>query len=140
MIARSLSFGVVLAAGLAAGALAADLLLHVGDRLEAGMTTADIDDIVVDDHDGPQWLPDGQTVLFVKRDFKRDNPVMWARADGSASGRLETGTQLNGDLALYGDGGPMKLAFKALGQTGSSNKTWERLYVVTFTAADLKAE
>lgn len=95
------------------------------------------DDVVVDDHDGPQWLPDGQTVLFVKRDFKKDNPVMWARTDGSARGVLDTGTQLNSDLSLFARGDRMYLAFKALGQRGSSNKTWERLYVVTFTAADL---
>ncbi len=98
------------------------------------------DDIVVDDHDGPQWMPDGQTVLYVKRDFKRNNPVMWVRTDGSARGRLNTGTQLNSDLSLMARGEQMLLAFKALGQTGSSNKTWERLYVVTFTAADLTAE
>lgn len=96
-------------------------------------------DVVVPEMLGPAWTPDGSTILFVKKDFGRDNPVMWARVDGSASGRLATGTQLNGDLALYGDGGPMKLAFKALGQKGSTDKTWERLYVVTFTLEDLKA-
>ena len=30
-------------------------------------------------------------------------------------------------------------AVKALGQKGSTDKTWERLYVVTFTMEDLKA-
>jgi len=98
------------------------------------------DDIVVDDHDGPQWTPDGQTVLYVKRDFKRNNPVMWVRTDGSVKGKLKTGTQLNSDLSLVARGDTLMLAFKALGQTGSNNKTWERLFVVTFTAADLTAE
>lgn len=96
-------------------------------------------DVVVDDHFGPQWTPDGQTILFVQRDFKRDNPVMWTRQDGSAKGVLDTGTQLNGDLALRQNGEQLILAFKALGQRGSTNKTWERLYVVTFSAADLVA-
>ncbi len=94
--------------------------------------------VVVDDHLGPAWAPDGQTVLFVKHDFKNDNPVQWARADGSASGTLDTGTQLNSDLAVWASGGMMSLAFKALGQRGSSEKTWERLYVVTFSTDDLK--
>ncbi len=98
------------------------------------------DDVVVDDHYGPQWTPDGQTLLYVKRDFKRNNPVMWVRTDGSATGRLDTGTQLNSDLTLTARGDQLMLAFKAQGQTGSSDKTWERLYVVTFTAADLTAE
>lgn len=96
-------------------------------------------DVVVDEVLGPAWSPDGSAVLFVKKDFKRDNPVMWARADGSASGVLDTGTQLNGDLALFGDAtGRMRLAFKAQGQKGSTDKTWERLYLVTFGMEDLK--
>lgn len=96
-----------------------------------------VSDVVVDDHYGPQWTPDGQTILYVDLDFKRDNPVRWVRTDGSAKGTLKTGTQLNNDLALFARGDQLYLAFKALGQRGSSNKTWERLFVVTFTAADL---
>ncbi|MCB9549106.1 MAG: PD40 domain-containing protein [Myxococcales bacterium] len=96
-------------------------------------------DVVVDDHRGPAWTPDASTILFVQRDFKRDNPVRWIRRDGSESGVLDTGTQLNSDLALGAQGATLRLAFKALGQTGSTNKTWERLYVVTFTMDDLKA-
>lgn len=95
-------------------------------------------DVVVDEHQGPVWTPDGQTLLFVKKDFKRDNPVRWVRTDGSVGGLLPTGTQLNSDLSLYpGSGGSMKLAFKALGQKGSTNKTWERIYMVSFELADL---
>jgi Tol biopolymer transport system component len=94
--------------------------------------------VLVDDHQGPVWTPDGQTLLFVKQDFKNDNPVRWVRTDGSVGGVLATGTQLNSDLALFpGSGGSMKLAFKALGQKGSSDKTWERIYVVSFQLSDL---
>jgi|JI10StandDraft_1071094.scaffolds.fasta_scaffold14382_8 Tol biopolymer transport system component len=96
-------------------------------------------DVVVDDHRGPAWTPDSSTLLFVQRDFKRDNPVRWVRKDGSGSGVLDTGTQINSDLAVIAEGGTIKLAFKALGLQGSTNKTWERLYVVTFTMDDLKA-
>lgn len=96
-------------------------------------------DVVVDEA-GPAWSPDGSTVFYVKRDFKRDNPVQWARVDGSGKGMLDTGTQLNADLAVYAAGPrQMMLAFKALGQKGSSDKTWERLYVVTFSMDDLVA-
>ena len=96
-------------------------------------------EVVVDDSNGPAWTPDGSAILYVKQDFKEDNPVRWVRSDGSAGGMLDTGTQLNGDLALTQAGGKLKLAFRALGQKGSTDKTWERLYVVQFTMADLKA-
>ncbi len=95
-------------------------------------------DVVVDDHAGPAWTPDGTTILFVAKDFKEDNPVRWVRLDGSAKGLLETGTQLNSDLMLTQRGGTLALAFKALGQKGSTDKTWERLYLVTFGMGDLK--
>lgn len=98
-------------------------------------------DVVVDDGSGPVWSPDGSTLFYVKRDFKNDNPVRWVRRDGGENGTLATGTQLNGDLAIFGDAsGTIKLAFKALGQSGSTDKTWERLYLVTFNLADLKAD
>ncbi len=94
--------------------------------------------VVVDDHRGPAWTPDGTTLLYVKHDFKADNPVHWVRADGSAKGHLATGTQLNSDLALSMRAGKLALAFKALGQKGSTDKTWERLYMVTFDMTDLQ--
>tara|TARA_B100001093_G_scaffold494491_1_gene537961 strand:- start:703 stop:1836 length:1134 start_codon:yes stop_codon:yes gene_type:complete len=94
-------------------------------------------DVVVDDYHGPAWTPDGTVVLFVKRDFEKNNPVHWSRADGSKSGMLNTRTQMNSDLAVAGDGGKIKLAFRALGLTGSTDKTWQRVYVTSFTMADL---
>ncbi len=51
---------------------------------------------------------------------------------------LATGTQLNSDLALSMRAGKLALAFKALGQKGSTDKTWERLYMVTFDMTDLQ--
>lgn len=96
-------------------------------------------DVIVDDHMGPAWTPDSSTVLFVKRDFKRNNPVRWVRRDASEGGILDTGTQLNSDLVIGADRKGLRLAFRALGQTGSTNKTWQRLYVVRFTMDDLKA-
>ncbi len=95
--------------------------------------------VVYADHRGPQWTPDGTTLLYAKKDFKRDNPVEWARVDGSAKGVLKTGTQLNSDLALYARGEQLLLAFKALGKKGSTEKTWQRVYLVTFSRLDLEA-
>ena len=96
--------------------------------------------VVVDDHRGVAWTPDSSTVLYVQQDFKADNPVKWVRIDGSAHGKLDTGTQLNSDLVLHAKSDRLHLAFKALGQRGSTDKTWERLYIVSFTMADLAPE
>jgi Tol biopolymer transport system component len=96
--------------------------------------------VVVDEATGPAWAPDSSAVFFVQQDFKTDNPVKWVRADGSAHGTIDTGTQLNGDVSAFGKGDRIMLAFKALGQKGSTEKTWERLFLVTLTLADLKAD
>ena len=96
-------------------------------------------DVIVDDHLGPAWTPDSSTILYVARDFKKNNPVRWVRRDGAEKGVLETGTQLNSDLAIGADKKGLRLAFRALGQSGSTNKTWQRLYMVRFTMDDLKA-
>ena len=93
--------------------------------------------VVVDDHRGVAWSPDASTLFFVQQDFKADNPVRWVKADGTAHGALETGTQLNSDLTIFGRGDRMALAFKALGQKGSTEKTWDRLFVVSFMLSDL---
>ncbi|MFN3202134.1 MAG: hypothetical protein ACE366_27265 [Bradymonadia bacterium] len=99
-------------------------------------------DVVVDDHRGPAWSNDSSSVFYVKRDFKVDNPIMWTRVDGSARGVIKTNTQINSDLAVFPveGGARMRLAFKALGEKGSPNKTWQRLYMVTFSMADLVGE
>ncbi|MCB9743468.1 MAG: type I methionyl aminopeptidase [Alphaproteobacteria bacterium] len=55
------------------GALAADLLLHVGDRLEAGMTTADIDDIVV-------AYTDARGARSAPKDYRGSGPVGFPRS------------------------------------------------------------
>ncbi len=94
-------------------------------------------DVVVPDYTGPVWTPDGKAILFVKQDFKRDNPIEYVRLGETGVGVLETGTELNSDLALFSRGDTMTLAFKAIGERGSEDKTWERLYTVSFTMADL---
>lgn len=97
-------------------------------------------DVIVDDHLGPAWTPDSSTILFVRRDYKANNPIRWVRKDGTANGVLDTGTQINSDLSIAADKKGLRLAFRALGQTGSTNKTWQRLYIVSFAMDDLKGE
>ena len=94
-------------------------------------------DVIVDDYLGPVWTPDSSTVIYVGRDFKRNNPIRWIRADKSSGGRIGTGTQMNSDLAVFADGKRVRLAFRALGITGSTDKTWQRVYVTSFEMSDL---
>ena len=98
------------------------------------------EDVVVSDTSGPVWLPNGQSILYVSRDYERNNPIRWVRTDGTAGGVLATGTQINSDLALFADGPQLKLAFRALGLKGEVEKTWQRVYLVTFEEADLVPE
>jgi len=97
-------------------------------------------DVIVSDTSGPVWLPDGKTIMYVSRDYERNNPIRWVRADGSEGGILPTGTQINSDLALFAEGPRLKLAFRALGLKGEVEKTWQRIYLVTFEAQDLIPE
>ena len=94
-------------------------------------------DVVVDDL-GPGWSPDGRALLFVKRDFKKNNPIQWASVDGTLRGSLNTGTQLNSDLAVFSAGDRVRLAFRSVGLSGSTDKTWQRIYVTSFKMDDLK--
>ena len=96
-------------------------------------------DVVVDNHQGPAWSRDSSTVIYVKRDFDRHNPILWVRKDGSARGGLVSQTQLNSDLSVYHsrDGGS-KLAFRAIGLQSTRQKNWQRIYMVDFTMDDLR--
>ena len=93
-------------------------------------------DVVVDEHSGPAWTPDGQNVLYVKRDFKRDNPIEWVRVDGGKGGTLTTDTQLNSDLVIFGKGGSWKLAFRSLGRRGAKDMVWQRIFTTEMKASD----
>ena len=96
-----------------------------------------VTDVVVDDNGGAVWTKDSSAILFVKRDFKANNPVQWVRTDSGVSGTLNTGTQLNSDLAIRERDGAIQLVFRALGEVGAGEKTWQRLYTVTFRMADV---
>ncbi|MEE2787342.1 MAG: hypothetical protein VX589_08390 [Myxococcota bacterium] len=93
-------------------------------------------DVVVDEHAGPAWTPDNQNILYVKRDFKRDNPIEWVRVDGSKRGVLVTNTQLNSDLVLHGRDDAWQLAFRSLGRRGAKDMVWQRIYMTQLSAKD----
>ena len=95
-------------------------------------------DVVVDDHKGAVWGPNSKTVFYVKRDFKKSNPIMWVKVDSGKKGILMKETQMNSDLAIHYDRDKLNLAFRAVGVQGSTKKTWYRVYVTSFTLADLK--
>lgn len=95
-------------------------------------------DVVVADEHGPVWLPDNNTLLYVKSDFKRDNPIAWIRISGKEGGVLKTNTQLNSDLALHNSDSGLRLAFTTPGKRNDANKTWRKVFVLDFNLADLK--
>ena len=64
----------------------------------------------------------GQQVIYVARDFKRDNPVSWVSVDGQNKGRLKTNTQLNSDLDIHVSGDRLRLAFSSQGVRGANQK------------------
>jgi Tol biopolymer transport system component len=97
-----------------------------------------VSDVIVADVNGAIWMPEGQKLIFVKRDFKRDNPISWVSADGKSGGRLSTNTQLNSDLDLHVSPNRSRLAFTAHGLKGADKKTWRQIFVIDIKASDLK--
>jgi Tol biopolymer transport system component len=98
-----------------------------------------VKDVVVDEHKGPAWSKDGSTLFFVKRDFDRNNPIMWVNRSTGKSGVLTQETQINSDLSItYLSDDEMALAYRAAGLKTSEDKTWQRIYVLSFTMDDLR--
>ena len=96
-------------------------------------------DVIVDDHKGPAWTHDSSTLLYVKREFKRANPIMAINISTGKGTMVISETQMNSDLMIFNkESGEMKLAFRSVGTQGSQKKTWQRIYVATFTMDDLR--
>jgi Tol biopolymer transport system component len=75
-----------------------------------------VPNVIVDDHQGAVWSSNGQFVIFVKKDYKRNNPIMWIHVESGRSGIVTQKTQINSDLSIfYNEDGSMKLAYKAAG-------------------------
>lgn len=89
---------------------------------------------VVLNHDGPTWTPDGQSLLFVRDDDARFDPVQVVSATGGQPRTLPTGTVGNGDLDLApGAAGALQLAIAAQGRTGDSVRDFKRIYLLELT-------
>jgi Tol biopolymer transport system component len=96
------------------------------------------EDVIVDVHHGPAWTQDSSTVLYVKKDYKLSNPINWVNINSAKGGLFSSETQINSDLEIFHRAsGEMMLAYRSAGLKGSQNKTWQRIYVVTFTMDDL---
>ena len=93
-------------------------------------------DVVKPDRSNPVWTPDGKRVIFVKRkDHKTDkDPLMWVSVENpKENGVIKTATQLNGDPALFGTGGELRLCWKAQGRVADKKKRWRKVYCDTIT-------
>ncbi len=87
---------------------------------------------VVMNHDGPQWTPDGQGIVYVKDDDDAYDPVYTVRVGNPASAtRIDTGTVGNGDLdVVVGTDGRTYLAVAAQGRADEATKDYKRIYVM----------
>lgn len=95
--------------------------------------------VVVDKHKGPAWSADSSKIIYVKQNFKRSNPIFWVDVKSAKSGLLTDKTQLNSNLYAYHSAdGETRLAYTAHGKVNSSDKSWKRIYVLTFRSSDLK--
>jgi Tol biopolymer transport system component len=98
-----------------------------------------VKDVVVDEHQGPAWTDNSKNILYVKRDFDRANPIRWVNVINRRGGLITQETQLNSDLsAHYGDDGVTYLAYYARGHVNSEDKSWKRIFVVSFRTSDLR--
>jgi len=79
-----------------------------------------VKNVIVDLNTGPAWSPDGQKLLFVKKDPQRFNPIhMYDLAKGQES-MIKTGTKMNRDILMSPLG---VLSFRA--QVGA----WDKVFI-----------
>lgn len=96
-------------------------------------------DVIVDDHKGPAWSADSSAIFYVKKDYKRSNPIMWMSIEGGKGGLLTSETQINSDLnAFHRKDGTTYLAYRSAGLKGAVKKTWQKIFVIGFKMSDLK--
>lgn len=84
---------------------------------------------VVMNHDGPEWLPDGSGILYVKDDDDAFDPVFIATLATGENVRVATGTVGNGDHDLAQVDGGLKLAISAQGLEADPVRDFKRVYV-----------
>lgn len=89
-----------------------------GDKLAARVVAYNV---VPDVSQGPAWLPDSKHIAYV-RNGKRDySPIYVVDVNTHKEARLETGTNINHDLAISADG---ILAFRA------QVEQWDQIFLV----------
>ena len=96
------------------------------------------EDVVVSDTSGPVWLPNGESILYVSRDYERNNPIRWVRTDGTAGGVLATGTQST--LILHSCRWAAAQASQGIRARRGGRKDLAKIYLVTFEESDLVPE
>ena len=99
--------------------------------LPSGKPRLQIEGVVMN-HDGPQWSPDGQSIVYVKDDDDAYDPVYTVVVGNPASATpIATGTVGNGDLdVVVGTDGRTYLAVAAQGREDEATKDFKRVYVM----------
>ncbi len=108
-----------------------DLCVTLTDGSTKGIRL--VRDVIKPDRANPVWTPDGKYLVFVKRHPKKHDPLMWVEYETKQKGVIKTGTELNGDPALYAAGGSTHLCWKAQGQSRDQKKRWKKIYCDTIT-------
>lgn len=76
---------------------------------------------------GPAWLPDSKHIAYVRSDKQDYSPIYVVDVNTRENARLETGTNINHDLAISSDG---ILAFRA------QVDQWDQVFLVKFSEVD----
>jgi len=76
---------------------------------------------------GPAWLPDSKRIAYVRNDKQDYSPIYVVDVNTRKDARLETGTNINHDLAISSDG---ILAFRA------QVDQWDQIFLVKFPEVD----
>lgn len=76
---------------------------------------------------GPAWLPDSKRIAYVRNDKQDYSPIYVVDVNTRKDARLETGTNINHDLAVSSDG---ILAFRA------QVDQWDQIFLVKLPEVD----
>ncbi len=88
-----------------------------------------VDDVVANAR-GPTWSPTGQSLVVVRNDDQRFDPLVWVPATGGAATVLDLGTVNHGDLDVTrGPDGQTWLAWTAQGLVDEQSRAYRRLFV-----------
>ena len=95
-----------------------------GDKLAARVVAYNV---VPDVSLGPAWLPDSRHIAYVRNGKQDYSPIYVVDVNTHKEARLETGTNINHDLAISADG---MLAFRA------QVDQWDQIFLVKFPEVD----